>query len=268
MLAQAESRIIKGDIMRGINLAMAAAALSMGISGTAAAASDTKPAPPAKTAAPTKKSAPDFGAMMAMMDKIFPPQPDPDPARLALSRMSVGSMWPDGAYGKMMTSMMGGMFDRVMQMKPADLAAMSAKGAKPAAAKAGLSIHDQAAAKDPYFDQRMAAMREVLNEEFGKISTIIDPRIRDGLARTMARRFDAQQLSDINRFFATPSGHALAGQAMQLWVDPDMMRSLVGALPEMMKLMPEAMQKVQAANEKFPKPQSAKPATPPAKPKP
>jgi hypothetical protein len=216
----------------------------------------------AKTA--NKKSPPDFAAMLAIFDKLFPPQPDPDPARLALARTSVQAMWPEGAYGQMMTSFMGGIFDRVMQMKKSDLAALDSKAKKTTAAAASspdLSLHDQAVAKDPYFDKRMTAMRDAAGEELGKLSAIIDPRVRDGLARSMARRFDARQLNDINAFFATPSGRALAGQSMQLWVDPDMLRSLFGAMPEMIKLMPDMMQKVKAADDKFPKPPKA-PATP------
>lgn len=210
------------------------------------------------------KSPPNFEAMFAFFDKLFPPQPDPDPARLALARTSVAAMWPEGAYGKMMTGFMGGIFDRVMQLKKSDLASLDPKASKTSASTSAtmkdLSLHDQAAAKDPYFDQRMAAMREAAGDEFGKISAIVDPRIRDGLARSMARRFDAQQLTDINAFFATPSGRALAGQSMQLWVDPDMMRSLFSAMPEMMKLMPDIMRKMKAANDRFPKPPA-----PPAK---
>jgi hypothetical protein len=167
-------------------------------------------------------------------------------------------MWPDGAYGKMMNGFVGGVIDRVMDLKKSDLAGLDPKLAKTdASASADLSLHDQAAADDPYFDQRMAAMRNVVGEEIGKVSAIIDPRMRDGLARSMARRFDPQQLADINAFFATPSGRALAGQYMQLWLDPDTMRSLFGTLPEMMKLMPDMMQKIEAANDKFPKPPKA-----------
>lgn len=213
-----------------------------------------------------RKSPPNFDAMLGLIDKLFPPQPDPDPARLALSRTAVATMWPDGAYGRMMTGMMGGMFDRAMELKQSDLTALSGKAPKVDASGAGkgLSIHDQAAAKDPYFDQRVAAIRAVLVEEMGKVSTIIDPRVREGLARSMARRFDAQQLTDIDNFFSTPSGRALATQYMQLWFDPDMVRSLFGSLPEMMKLMPEMMQRVKAVEEKFPKPPAVHPQ-PPAK---
>lgn len=215
-------------------------------------------APDSKDAA--AKSAPNLESMLALIDKLFPPQPDPDPARLALANTSVQAMWPDGAYGKMMTGFMGGMFERAMKLKGSDLAGLGGK-LKPGTDAKDASLHDTVAAKDPYFDRRVAAMREVADEEVGKVSTIIDPQMREGLARAMARRFDARQLNDINAFFATPSGRALASQYMQLWVDPDTIRSLFGSMPEMMKLMPEMMEKFKAANDQFPKPAApAKPA--------
>jgi hypothetical protein len=201
----------------------------------------------------TAKSPPNFDAMFALMDKLFPPQPDPDPGRLALARTATEAMWPNGAYGKMMTGFMGGMFDRMMQLKTSDLAALSNKPHKSAAPEKDVSLHEQVAGKDPYFDQRMAAMRDAVEAEMGKISAIIDPRMREGLARATARRFDARQLGEINLFFASPTGKAFAGQYMQLWIDPDTIRSIFSSMPEMMKLMPELMQKLKAADEKFPK---------------
>ena len=215
--------------------------------------------PVAHKAAPkaaTMKSVPDMSAIFAMFDKLFPPQPDPDPARLALARTTAEAMWPNGAYGTMTTGMMSTIFDRVMQMKASDLPGEHMK--TDAAAGQDPSLHTLATMKDPYFDQRTEAMRAVVREEAGKVSAIIDPRIRDGLARSMARRFDAHQLADINAFFATTSGHALATQYMQMWVDPDMMRSIFTAMPEMMKLMPDMMAKVKAAGDKYPMP--SKPA--------
>ena len=86
--------------------------------------------------------------------------------------------------------------------------------------------------------------------------TVIDPRMRDGLARSMARTFDARQLANIDAFFATPSGHALASHYMQLWVEPDTMRSMFTAMPEMIKLMPDVMQKMKAIDAKYPKPKA------------
>jgi hypothetical protein len=199
-----------------------------------------------------KQTMPDLGAMFALVDKIFPSQPDPDPARLALARTAVNAMWPDGSYGKIMSSMFGGMYDRAMQLKQSDFASLDPKGTKPA--DNDQSLHDTLAAKDPYFDQRAAAIRAILEEEAAKLSAVIDPRMRDGLSRAMARKLDEHQLADVDAFFATPSGRAFAGQYLQLWLDPDAMRSMMSATPDMMKLMPEAMQKVKEANDKFPEP--------------
>ncbi|MBV9526774.1 hypothetical protein [Sphingomonas sp.] len=199
---------------------------------------------------------PDMSAIFAMFDKLFPPQPDPDPARLALSRTTAASIWPTGAYGNMMSGMIGNVFDRAMQLKQSDLPGAT----KTAAADSNLSLHDLAAKKDPYFDQRAAAIRQVIVDETAQVSAILDPRIREGLARAMARRFDERQLADINAFFATPSGHALASQYMQLWVDPDTMRAIFGSMPEMMKLTPDMMQKMKAAADKYPSPPKAAPA--------
>jgi hypothetical protein len=200
-----------------------------------------------------KQTMPDLGAMFALMDKLFPPQPDPDPARLVLARTAVNAMWPDGSYGKIMSSMFGGMFERAMQLKQSDLASFDAKAAKPLPSL-DPTIHDVLATKDPYFDQRTAAIRAILEEEAATLSAVIDPRMRDGLSRAMARRLDEHQLADVDAFFATQSGRAFAGQYLQLWLDPDAMRSMMSATPDMMKLMPEAMQKVKEANDKFPEP--------------
>ena len=244
----------------GLTLAFAAtvwvASLSVAAPAWGSPGKDAAAAPAPVTALPADKSAkspPDFDAMFAFMDKLFPPQPDPDPARLALARTATEAMWPNGAYGKMMSDFIGGTFDRMLQLKTSDLDGLSSKPHKSAAAGKDVPLHEQVAAKDPYFDQRMVAMHEAVDAEMGKISAIIDPRMREGLARAMARRFDARQLGEIDLFFASPTGKAFAGQYMQLWIDPDTIRSIFSSMPDLMKLMPELMQKLKAADDKFPK---------------
>lgn len=243
---------------------MRLSAVSLAVAGLAAIASPIAAAPKAAAKAKSPIEAmtpPNMDAVMAVFDKLLPPQPEPDPARLALARVSAAAMWPEGAYGNMMTSFAGGMVDNVMRLKKSDLPVPADKKAK-ADATADLSLHDAAVAKDPYFDQRMTAIRAAVTEEFGKISAVIDPRVRDGMARAMARRFDARQLTDINAFLATPSGRAFAGQYMQLWLDPDMLRGMMSSMPEMIKLMPDVMKRVKEANDKFPAPPSSQKGKP------
>lgn len=237
--------------MRSIVFGVSAVALSL--SGTSVAAT-SKPAhgkPTTKAESKAVPKVPDMATMFAMFDKLFPPQPDPEPARLALARTSAASIWPTGAYGSMMMGMMNPVVDRVLAMKPSDLPPGMNVGPS---VKRDISLHDSMAAGDPNFDARLAAIRGVVTEEAAQFSDLIDPRIRDGLARSMARRFDQRQLTDINAFFATPSGHALASQYMQMFVDPDVMRGMMNTMPQMMTLMPDAMQKIKAVNDKYPEP--------------
>ena len=223
----------------------------------AATTAIAKPAPakgPAKEQVVVKK-APDFdvGQMMVIFDKIFPAQPDPPAPRLALSRTAVQSLFPDGTYARMMGGMMHGIADRVMGMT-ADL------GARPDKGKAAdtMTLKQKLAKDDPAFDERMRIMEQVIGEEFAKMAAIVEPRMRDGLARSMARRFDEKQLADLNAFLATDSGKAFGSQSMAMYVDPDVMRAMIGSFPEMMKAMPDAMKRVEAATAHLPKPKTDK----------
>jgi len=215
-----------------------------------------KPVPTAKSSEPSSgaKKLPDFdiAQMMAVFDKIFPAQPDPAPAQLALARTSVQGLFPDGTYARMMNGLIAGTVDRVMGMSAADF------GVKPAAGKPAdpTTLRQKMAKGDPYFDERMRITQKVLGEELAKMATIIEPSVREGLARSMARRFDAKQLADLNAFLATDSGKAFGSQSMAIWVDPDVMRAVMNSLPQVMAAAPAAMQRVEAETAKLPKPKA------------
>ena len=221
------------------------------------------PTPAAPNRAPVtivtsnKAAQPDLSAMFKMFDKFFPPQPDPDPARLALARTTVLGLLPPGTFGKAMGDMLGGMFERVLEMKESDFADMaalkSAKGAK-ATPPSNETLHQSLVAKDPYFDERMRLTRTAVEQELVGVSAIVEPKLRDRLARAVARRFDQRQLADINGFFATDSGKALGNQFLGMWFDPDLMRSMMATMPEMMIAMPGAIKRIEAATAHLPKP--------------
>ena len=149
--------------------------------------------------------------------------------------------------------MMSGVVERVLAMNPADLAP---KGAKDKAA-AG-SLREQIANDDPHFDERMRITRRVIGEELVKVSAAVEPKLREGLARSIARRFDDRQLQEINAFLATDSGRAFGSQSMQMWVDPDVMRSMFTAFPDMFAAMPGAMQRLESETAHLPKPKKDK----------
>lgn len=195
----------------------------------------------------------DFTKIFSMFDKMFPAQPDPAPARLALSRTSVNGLLPDGTYGQMMTGMMDTMVDRVMSFSEADFGAKGKDGKPPSTE----TLRQKAIKEDPHFEERMTIMRRIVGEEMVKISAVIEPRIRDGLARSMARRFDERQLADLNAFLATDSGKAFGRQSMAMWFDSDVMRSVVASTPDIFLALPGAMKRIETETAHLPKPKKA-----------
>ena len=221
------------------------------LAGTPALAAAQPPAQK-ETAPKAAEKGDDFNIaeMMAMFDKMFPPQPDPAPARLALARATANGVLPNGTYAAMFEEMMGGLVDKVLDMNPADFARKGAKG-KPADAT---SLRQQLGKDDPHFEERMTIARRVIGEELLKLSVVVEPRLRDGLARSIARRFDERQLADINAFLATDAGRAFGSQSMRLWVDPDVMRSMFQSFPDLIAAVPGAMIRLEAATAHLPKP--------------
>lgn len=223
-----------------------------------------------------KKNMPDmdFTKMLAVFDKIFPPQPDPDPARLAAARGVAARMWPDGTYGMLLDSFVAGMANRVLDMKPAELAMFEGKkGDKeadkkpepsPAKNPAALTLREQLRRDDPHFDKRLEAITAALRGEFARMSPMIEPNLREGLSRSLARRFTGQQLADLNSFYQSPTGQVYARESLKMWFDSDVMRSTFNSMPTIMLQLPGAMQRVEAAAKAYPMP-PRKPTAPKAK---
>lgn len=221
---------------------------------TAVAAAAAEPAPKAEQAESEPDAAKedpfDPAKLLDVFEKMFPAQPDPLPERLTLSQVTVKALLPDGTYGRMMDGMLGSVFDRVLDMSEADFG-KKAKDGKPPSKE---TMRQQALKEDPHFEERMRIGQRVFTEEMAKIAAIVEPKLREGLARAMARRFDERQLTDINAFLATDSGRAFGGQSMAMWVDSDVLRSMVASVPEIITAMPAAMKRFETETAHLPKP--------------
>jgi hypothetical protein len=235
------------------------AALLLAASAPVAAQTAKPEAEASESASDEKKDDFDIAQVMAMFDKLFPAQPDPAPARLALARTTANGMLPSGLYADLFDEVMSGVVDRVLALNPADFGAKAGKDKAPTAT----SLRQQIAREDPHFEERMRIMERVIREELVKISTVMEPKMREGLARSMARRFDEKQLKEINTFLATESGKAFAAQNMRMWVDPDVMRSMVQTIPHMITAMPGAMMRLEAETAHLPKPKKEEKAKEP-----
>ena len=200
----------------------------------AATVTVSKPAPPVDPIA-------QMALIQKMMDKFFPAGPEPDPARLTIARGMVQTTFPDGTYAAAMTGFFNNMIDRGLTMSEADFADLvpAEKRAKGAKAPSSVPFRTMLAEKEPNFDAKLAAVRAFMGQSIIKLGAVVEPKFREGMARAIARKFDARQMSEINAFIATPTGQAYSREMVGLWFEPDVMHGAMAVFPDMMKMMPD-----------------------------
>lgn len=230
----------------------------------------TKAVPNAATKAADQAASMSMFAEMAVkaLDRILPPQADPEPARLALARTTMDGFMPAGSYGRMLNVLtdnaMNHVYGRLMGMTGTELS--NAVGLPLSSGpNAGLTLREQASKGDPMFDARIKAYVAAFKDETMMSMAIIEPKMREGMARAMARRFNALQLAELNRFFATETGRAFGQDMMLLWIDGDVFRGMFAAMPELMRSMPQSAKRFAAIDQQYPwpkKPETKKTAPP------
>ena len=181
-----------------------------------------------------------------------------DPARLILARTTVDHFWPIGTYERMMNGsmeqVMDQMFASMADMTMGDMTAPYGGSEAIGKEMAGKTFREVMAKADPHFQERFSIMNRVMMSSMIPMMNRLEPDIREGMARVYARKFTAEQLGDMNRFFATPTGRAYASESMMLFVDPEVM-SLIGKFaPEMARELPQIMQRVKEATAHLPPP--------------
>ena len=193
-------------------------------------------------------------------------QPAADPVKQALATRVAASIWPDGTYARMIDSMFGakdGLTDMFLDMRPADLMgalaeSMAGEGKAKAdteeAAQPSPTFREMFTAEDPHFEERMRITVKVVGDEVRRIARPIEPKFRAGLAKSIERRFTRQQLEPIAAFLETEPGRAYAAQSMTMFIDKDVMLAMIQSFPTMIKEMPAAFKKVEAATAHLPKP--------------
>ncbi|RDE05955.1 DUF2059 domain-containing protein [Sphingomonas aracearum] len=182
-----------------------------------------------------------------------------DPARVAAARPVIDQVWPLGTYARLMRGMAeqmsSGMLAGMYGMRPED---MLPAAEMPAGKRDGKTFGQIMAETDPYFQQRTDITMRVMFDEMGKLMTEVEPEVRAALVQSYARRFSVQQLADLQRFFATPTGIAYAADSMMLMMGPEMMKAMQAFTPRLMKAMPAIFVKVQDATKHLPPPPKKK----------
>lgn len=102
-------------------------------------------------------------------------------------------------------------------------------------------------------DETMRWMTEIMDK--------VEPEFRDGLGHAYAVRFDASELAEMSRFFATPAGEHYAAESMLIMTDPQVMSKMSKMMPMMMEAMPEMAAAIQERTAALPAPKSAEDLT-------
>lgn len=220
-------------------LRIAAGVIAFGTTGTAMAQTVSTPA---NAPAPTVKAEP-------------APLPAPDPARMAIARQIAMKVFPPGSFREML----GDNYDKMMST------VVDSMGAMPMAELAQLGglteeqVKDLGEAKmsevmdiiDPAWRERLKLMTDVTGSMVDTFEKL-EPRIREAMARSFAREYTIDQLTEIMRFLDTPTGAAFGKKVMMVMTQRDVADELAAMMPEIMKEMPAAMEAQRAKIEALP----------------
>lgn len=183
-----------------------------------------------------------------------------DPLRLDAAHAVIDQIFPTGTYARLMDktldTVMGTVMDSVGKLPMRDLARIGGLSETETAELDDTSLKEMMAIMDPVFDRRMQLITTTMMGQMTQLVTKFEPGIRDGLTAAYARRFTPQQLNELHRFFATPTGAIYASESMLLFMDPEVMARMQEMMPEMMKEMPAIMAAVETEMAALPKPRT------------
>jgi len=149
--------------------------------------------------------------------------------------------------------MADGLVEQMLGMDASVIAGMaSEEGSEGAEAVKVKTMADIAAEKDPAFKERMDITMKVMFSEMGNLMSEMEPVVRTALSSIYAKKYSAKELTDMNAFFATPSGTAFAGNFMATFIDKEMIDASFGMMPKVLEAMPNIMKKVEAATAHLP----------------
>ena len=184
----------------------------------------------------------------------------PDQSRMAAAQAVVDKLFPNGTYARIMNgtmdTVMRGAMASVGEMPLKDLAGIGGIPEEQLKQMGDGKLKEMLAILDPAFDQRMDASMRAMMPELTKLMTQFEPGIREGLTVAYARRFTPEQLTEMSRFFSTPTGTLYASESMVIFMDPEVVNRMMGMMPEMAKQMPAMVGTVERAIASLPKPKS------------
>ncbi|KTE22469.1 hypothetical protein ATE67_00510 [Sphingopyxis sp. H050] len=196
---------------------------------------------------------------IAMVEKFFDTSnlPPIDPARLALARQSTAALLPAGSLEKMVDNLYGKAFDLFLaEMDGASPLMLSIKTGVESDKIEALDDKSKTAIADlfdPHRKERGDQILKVVKPLISEALADLEPPMREGLAKAYARKFSAPQLTEMNAFFATPTGKLYASESMALGADPEVMLATIKAVPPMITKFIDRAPQIEGQLKELPK---------------
>lgn len=189
-----------------------------------------------------------------------------DPATLAEARLVTARLMPPGIYKKIMGPMLAPMFDNMGETMKAmplkEIAEMGGLSADEAAALDHVDVEQVMAVYDPHWQERTQLTMRAMFDAMGDFFTTLEPELREAYASAYARSFSLDELKDIDRFFATPSGSKFASRYITIATDPAVAAEMKSMMPKMMQQMPQFIAAAQKATAGLPPPRKIEDLSP------
>lgn len=209
-----------------------------------------------------------IGAMVSSMFQADPLAADAE-ARLPAASAVAASLVPEGVYGEMMSQMMDSFLAPIF-----DLADMGAgMSTLDLVEYTGLPIENVEVLTaeqrielteifDPVHEVRARAEIEAITTGANAIFTMLEPGMREGLAKAYATRFNASELAAMQAFFATPVGAKYASQSLVMNTDPQVIAGMMQSIPSLMEQLPTLLEGFENAEAGLPEPRGFDDLTP------
>lgn len=89
----------------------------------------------------------------------------------------------------------------------------------------------------------------------------IEPAVRTGLARAYARRFTAQEMTEMVAFFKTPTGSKFAAESMPIYTSKEVLAASADMMPSLFEHMTDVNHKIEEKTADLPPVKSAEDLT-------
>ncbi|SNT26525.1 DUF2059 domain-containing protein [Sphingopyxis indica] len=177
--------------------------------------------------------------VIALIEQMFGTDdlPPIEPARLALAEQTTAALVPSGSLERLMDNLYGKMFKTIMDQADGSSDLMlSIKTGVESDKIAELDKDTKTAIADlfdPHRKEREEQITRVVKPLISEALADLEPPMREGMAKAYARKFSAEQLGELNAFFATPTGRVYTEEWMAAQADPEVVLAMAKAIPPM-----------------------------------